>query len=230
MPCELIDLRGVLTQGISPQQQAIFANSIGIALEGYRPAKSPGLQFLKGSLAPSNDELKKLWKKWGTAIQVGGSLVVALFAWSTLKLSFSQAYLSQVEEELRKTATSLAGLPANQARPERIQRYLVTERARIRSTKALMQSLEVASPLKILQDLSQAIPPRTELPIEIRSLTLRDQTLNLEGILTQERHRALLQEALVKLAQGGKVQLSPGSGVREAGRSPFRAQVEIKRF
>lgn len=86
------------------------------------------------------------------------------------------------------------------------------------------------SPLDITKKISEAIPPRNSLGMDVTKLSITDSKVQLSGYVKNQQELGLLQKSLANIAINGQVSLGSATSVRALpGKTSFVLNFEVDR-
>lgn len=193
----------------TPHTDAAIGVALGLAIEGLKKPRNPALNFLRGEFGKQNQTFKVLWDKWGTAVKVAGAALVVFFVYASFRDDFATTLADQANDALKSQARSVARLPAKQANRSGVQRYIRTEKNRAAELKKVASLTQMNSALEIIQKISDAVPAKNAIKLNVRGLSVIDSTVRIEGNVTTAQELTLLQSTLKSLALDGRVSALP---------------------
>lgn len=112
----------------------------------------------------------------------------------------SESLLSKAQEQLRRQARQTAGLSVKQANEAAIRNYLKDQKRKIDQTKALTTVAKIPSSLDILKTLSDSLPQRLQLKMNLSELNIQGQRIEIIGSVANTTELSLLEAALNRLS------------------------------
>lgn len=182
------------------QQLHRMGVALGLALEGARRPLNPGVNFLKGEYAKQNRKFTQLWDKWGQLAKVAAVFFIGFWVFAEVRLMLSESLLSKAQEQLRRQARQTAGLSVKQANEAAIRNYLKDQKRKIDQTKALTTVAKIPSSLDILKTLSDSLPQRLQLKMNLSELNIQGQRIEIIGSVANTTELSLLEAALNRLS------------------------------
>lgn len=192
----------------SPAVENVVGTALGLAIEGLRKPRNPGLQFLRGEFAPQNETLQLFWDTWGLSVKVAAGVFAVLVVHSIFRDSMALSLLDQSDQAMRDQAKTVAGLPARQANESGLKQYIRNKRKRAQEMKELEGLARMNSALEILKRVSESSPGRAQLNMNVSSVRIIDDQVVIEGMVGNAKEKSDLQRALASVARDGKV--NPG--------------------
>lgn len=180
--------------------------AIGLAIEGLKKPRNPAINFLKGEYAKEDHRIKNFWQHWGSTVQVGFAIVVAFYVWSFLRVDFSEALANEATTNLKSIAKKTMGVSAKNATKKNIDKYISDNKKTISDIKSAEIYYQMNSSLEILKKVSDHLPSKTQVKMDIKKFEVEDQVVILEGYVNSPLERDLTRESLKSLAVDEKIQ------------------------
>lgn len=213
----------------TPHTDASIGVALGLAIEGLKKPRNPALNFLRGEFGKQNQTLKILWDKWGTAIKVAGAALVVFFIYASFRDDFAINLADQASEALKTQARSVARLPAKQANRSGVQKYIRTQKTRANEMKKVASLLQMNSAMEIIKKVSDAVPAKNAIKLNVKSISVIDSTVRIQGDVASAQELTLLQSTLKSLAMDGRVTALPANlGQVSSGRN-FNLEFKVDR-
>lgn len=180
--------------------------AIGLAIEGLKKPRNPAINFLKGEFAKEDHRMKNFWQHWGATVQVGFAIVVIFYVWSFLRVDFSEALATEATDNLKSVAKKTMGVSAKNATKKNIDKYISENKKTISDIKSAEIYYQMNSSLEILKKVSDHLPNKTQVKMDIKKFEVDDQVVILEGYVNSPLERDLTRESLKSLALDEKIQ------------------------
>lgn len=174
---------------------------IGIGVEALKKRHQPHFQFLKGPWARRNRDFEKVWALVKEPVIWGGSLILALMIWSSLKLSATQSLNDIIDEQLKTAGQVIANLGPKQANQKQIQQFITKAKAIAKERKLLQQALQEPSALDWLQKLTDQLPEHKSLSYQVNELSLQNQQVRLTITTANAEEKVKLLAILSQFAK-----------------------------
>lgn len=189
----------------TPYIEAAGGVALGLAIEGLKKPRNPAINFLKGDLARQNKALKLFWEKWGTSLQLVGVFYVMFFIYASLRESSSLSLLEAEQEHFTKQAKVVTN--QTKGNPENIAKtYIKNLNKRIKELKALKSATQINSAMDVLKKISDAMPAKNQVQLNIHSILIQDQKAIIHGSAGNVAELNLIQQAISRAAADGKMQ------------------------
>lgn len=203
---------------IFPQGQKLeskFALATGLALEAFRKPSNPSVNFFRKEFAPKNKKLEEFVSQWGDHLKWASAALAIFWIFALLRESQTLGLQESALEQLKKQARQSAGLSVKQANENAIQRYVKDQKKRSDEMKSLAQVLKIRTGLDLLLQVSNSLPSRDNLKIQVQELKIEGSLLSLSGQAQSPRDVQSLEESLKALSLGPlqKLSVPPGPGV-----------------
>jgi len=184
----------------------IIAPSLALLFRALYPSKVNALNFRTGEFAYKRDiEMISGWSRQAAAMTV---LVVFM---GLLYFVVSLYLLGSHEKTMNRSISDLLsqGVPGLKKAPKGAQEALSLVNSRISETKDRLQKLEGGnelSALEILRLLSNALPPKQDLKLEVDDLNVASDHVRFEGRATSYEAVDKVKNSLEKIPQFKNVQ------------------------
>lgn len=180
--------------------------AIGLAIEGLKKPRNPAINFLRGEFAKEDHRIKNFWLQWGSSVQVVFALLVIFYVWSFLRIDFSEALAQEATDNLKSVAKKTMGVTSKNATKKNIDKYISENKKTISDIKSAEVYYQMNSSLEILKKVSDHLPNKTQVKIDIKKFEIEDQLVILEGYVNTPLERDLTRESLKSLAIDEKIQ------------------------
>ncbi len=195
-----------------------YSLALGYALEGHKKPKNPPVNFLKNEFAKKNKRLQTFVETWGSLIQAGVLVFVFFIVDSQLRTSLTTDLSSKTDDVLKAQARNIAKLSGKQANVVGVKKYLKEQKKKMDDYQLIQQALQMNSSLDVLKKISDSIPQKNQIRIQISRLAIEGKEVQLEGRVGSLQEMTSLQKSLSTLALG-PVQQMLGSGAPPNGTS-----------
>ncbi len=213
---------------VTPQMEAVAGPALGLAIEGLKRPRNPAINLRRGEFERENVALKRFWEKWRVPVHVAVAAFVAFFVYSIVRDQLAAGLVDAADEQLKEAATKAANLRGGQLTEVNIQRYIRTQKDRLKNQDALSQLDDYISAADVLAKLSEKMPKNDPnqgydvvfLEIDNEELTIRGRAQSLAQVV-------LIEKALEEVAVPGSVaKIGPGN---VTGGTPFGYKMKIRR-
>lgn len=213
----------------SPNNEISGLTALGLALEGIRKPKNPSINLLKDEFAIQSQNFKRLLDKWSYSLKVLAAIFIVFLVFSILRDSFSENLKFETTANLKKNARKIANLKGSGIK-NKIKKYIRAQKKREQAHKSLEGLQDYSSALDILRSISNLKPAKSVANFNIKHFEVTNTNIILEGNSSSKQGITTLQNALKKIAQGGKVNRVPATYKSQAPWTPFRFQFKVNRF
>lgn len=209
--------------------ELVTATAVGLALEGLRRPRNPATNFLKGEFAQQSQFLEMLWEKWGYTAQLAGVAFVVLLTYGLIRESLSLRLMDDSDRVLRSQAEAVAGIKSRQASPSRIRKFIANQEKLDRSRKQAEKVVRLNSAMDILNLISAALPAGQTVPLEIKRVSIDNESAEIHGYTNNANDRSAVLKALQTVAQG-RVENAQIRITAPAGKVGFAYKFRVNRF
>ena len=231
MPCNLRSpFRGWDTGilQIESANEPLFTVALGLALEGQRRPKNPAVNFRRAELSRESSGAKHFFDRWGAPLKMAGLAFVAFFIYSTLRESWTLSLNSTVSAALKRKALAV-GLQKNQTSPSAVTKHIRQEEKKIENQKVLSKLQNMNSPIDVLRNLSQGVPGKERIQLDVRRFYVQHEFLTVEGEVGTQDQVLQIRESLKALSVDSQIQDLKPSFQSKTGRPAFAYSLKIKR-
>ena len=210
-------------------RDATLSIALAYAIEGQRKPRNPAVNFLRGEFAKQNAYWKGLWEKWNKTIQATAAALAIFLVYGMIRESLSTNLLEKTQEVMKVQAVSVAKLNKKAANEAGLKKFKIEQTKRIKEMKNLATLAQMNSSMDILKKVSEAVPPKNQLSLDVKKFHLADQDLNLEGHVHTQKEADTLSDVLKTVAIDGKVQSIQPTIPAMNGKIPFAFQLRVDR-
>lgn len=219
-----------VTADTSANLELVSVAAVGLALEGLRRPRNPATNFLKGVFAQQSQFLETLWEKWGHAAQLAGIAFVVMIAYGLIRESLATSLLDESDKVMRAQAESIAGIKSKQANPARINKFISNQEKLERSRKSAEKVVRLNSAMDILNRISAVLPSGPAAALEIKRVSISNDTAEVQGYADNENQHAAVRKALQKAASDGKLDSAQMMIRPPAGKVGFAYRFRVDRY
>lgn len=227
--CNIFDWKSkfVIEQGLTKSLEYTGGIAVGLSIESFKKPRNPAINFRRGEFALQNKAGRQFWETWGGSLKAGAALFVIFFAYAALRDSFSYTLAELTLETLKDQAKVTAGLQPKQANEAGVRKYIKSEKDRIRESEALLGVMKMNSAIEVIKLISDAMPAKDQVTVQIKKLFVEDESVILEGITQQGNGPSLIEQSVKRISKDGKVQMNIGSRTSEG--QGFSMQLKVNR-
>lgn len=186
--------------------EPFISNAIGLALEGFRKNNQPQFQFLQGTFAVKNPFFTKFWNSAKDTVIWGSSIILLLWVWSSLRVSFTENLVTQIDDKIKEAGQVIADLPAKKSNAGQIKAFIKNSRNLVLERQLFEEVTQRASALDVLNWISDRFPDRTQANIQALELSIIDSTVKLKASTKSNSEKIQLIEALKNLSATKSIQ------------------------
>lgn len=189
---------------LTSQVKASAGLAFSLALEGAKRPINPATNFRKDELGKQSQTLQIFWNKWSHTLKVTAAALVLFYIYAFTK-DFLASDLSDKANTNLKTQARSAGLRGSAARTSQIKRHVRNQKKEIRARKTLSKIANMNATLDILEKLSQTVPRKNNIDLNLSSFQVSNNRVLLAGSVASAAQLQLLESSLKSLSQNGKV-------------------------
>jgi hypothetical protein len=214
----------------NPHLEMVSGVAVGLAIEALRRPRNPAVDFLTGEFARQSHFFEAMWDKWGYAAKIAGAAFLIFFVYSIVRQSLSADLMDRSDQVLRAQAEAVAGIKARQASPSRIHRFITAQEHLEKARKQAEKVVHINSALDVLNLISGSLPGRGRMNVEIKRVTIENQTAEVHGYAASAAERGEVQKALQRASSDGRAEaVNPRIAV-PAGKVGFAYRLHVQRL
>lgn len=215
----------------TPHMETVSCVAVGLAIEALRRPRNPATNFMKGDFAQQSDYFKNLWDRWGYTVQLGATAFAILLVFGIVRESLSVHLLEESETVLKRQAEAIAGLKGRRASVEGVRKFINSVEKDAKNRKQAEKVVRINSALDVLNLISAALPGGTNLPLEIKRLSINNDSAEVHGYTNTAADVSRVQQALQKVSSNGKAEpIASLYRATPAGKTPFAFRIHVQRF
>jgi len=215
----------------TPEVEFSCAVAVGYAIEGLRKPKNPPLNLLKLEFQKHNRRVQELWQAWGSVIKLAAAAFVIFSVYSVIREQMANTLSDSISETVIAQGKAVAKLPAKQATESGVKKFIKEQRKKAQSAKSIENLAKMNSAMDILRKVSDAVPGKTSLTLNVKRVSILNNRLEIEGTVAKAQELPALQQALQQISISNKVEiLKPmPSGAPTAQGVPFAYALPVDR-
>lgn len=180
--------------------------AVGLAIEGLRRPKNPPIQFLRNEFAKQSQTFQVFWEKWAHTAQILAAALVFLFVYSYFKDDFASTAADTAQTQLKTQAAAVANLKGPKASIKAIKDFIKSKEDEEKTRELTEKIQDVIPALDIINRVSQTVPSRRNLSLEVTQMTLQGDYAQFAGHVSNQRELDSLRSTLANLSMDGKVE------------------------
>ncbi len=213
----------------NPHQEFQCAVAISLALEAIKRPVNPPINFLNGDLARNTKAYKQILEKWGHTLQIAGTLVVAFFAWTFLRDDFASTMLIKADETLTQVVQNTPEIKGRRASVATVNKYIEEQMKMRKNIEAAEDLKGINSAIDVISSISNALPRKQDLKLNIITLNVLNDTVKLEGEVDMVSGIQKIRESLKAVSVDGKINETKGTQAITQGWNGFSFSFRVKR-
>lgn len=214
----------------SSHMETVSGVAVGLALELLRRPRNPATNFMKGEFAQQSDLFKVMWDRWGHTAQLGAAAFAILLVFGVVRESLSLHLLDESENVLKVQAEAIANLKGKRASPDGVRKFINNIEKEAKNRKQAEKVVRLNSALDVLNLLSAALPGGSQLPLEIKRLSILNDTAEVHGYTNTAADVGRIQQALQKISTNGKAEPITAQFQKPEGKTPFGFRIHVSRY
>ncbi len=144
--------------------------------------------------------------------------------------SFSVRLLEESDRVLKMQAEAIAGLKGKRAGVENVRKFISNIDKEAKNRKQAEKVVRINSALDVLNLMSAALPPGTQLPLEIKRVQIDNETAEVHGYTNGAGDVGRIHQVLQKLSSNGKADTIPLKIPPPPGKTGFAFKIHVQRF
>ncbi len=189
------------------QNEISMGVAIGLALESFRRAKNPAINFRKEEFAKANSSFIKFWDSWGFYVNLAAASFVVFFAYSTTRSMITADLASQASRSMKAAAVDVFKMKRHTATEAKLSKIFKALDKR-ELTKVKISELTKRSanaPLVSLRKITEKASSKSRLPMDISQLKINKKLIEISGSTTSKSELRKFSKKLKGLALGNSV-------------------------
>lgn len=207
---------------------AVCPVALGLAIEGLRKSINPPMNLLRGEFAKQSQAGKAIYEKWGLTIKYAGAMLVLLFIYSGIRESAALSMLDRAGEILKEQGKTVAKLSPTKSNEKNIKNYIKKQNTVVKSIENLTRAASITPAIDTLKAISNSLPTRSSLALEIRRLEIKGESILLEGYVNSTTDVSTVKNSLKSVASSN-VQTNSTGLPPQPGKTPFRFNFDVTR-
>lgn len=213
---------------ITPHLEAVAAPALGLAIEGIKRPRNPAINLRRGEFERENIAFMRFWETWKVPAQIAIAAFSAFFIYSIIRDQLASSLVESADVQLVEAAQKAANLKGGQASEIGIQRYVRTQKDRLKNQDALAQLDDYISAPEVLAQISEKMPKnQPNQGYDIVLLEIDNDQLTIQGRAHSLAQSVLVEKALGDIALPGSL-AKVGTGDIKGG-TPFGFKMKVKR-
>ena len=181
------------------------ATAIGIAIEALRRPRNPPVNFRKNDFAFQDKSFNKFWKVYNYSFKILAASIVIFFIYTIIRGNLT-SNLSDVGYDALTTQAKSPGFNLKKASPSQIQSFIRKKRREIKTKQDLSAMTSIPTALDTMALISQQFINKKQGIVEIQRLSIQNNSVQIEGEMSHQKQKLLIQNSLKKMAQNSKIQ------------------------
>ncbi len=181
---------------------SVIGVALGLAIEGLKKPRNPALNFMKGEFALENTFFRVFWERWGTTIQVGAAAFVAFMIYSMIREGVAISLAERTADNLKDKAKVVANLPSKRQNESGVKAYIRDQKKRAAELRTLSSIARMNSALDVMKKVNDAIPGKSVVSLDVRKLEIKEDQVQIEGVVQNAEQVKTLEKTLKNIAIG----------------------------
>lgn len=204
--------------------------AIGLAIEALKRPRNPATNFLKEEFARQSQVFEALWEKWSYTAKIAGAAFVIFLIYAVIRENLAYSLMDESDRVLRTQAQAIANMKGSKATPSRVRKFISTQEKLALSRKQAEKVVQLNSALDILNRISTSLPTRGQIRLEVKRLTIDNDTAEVHGYAESSKDRTAVQTALARVSSNNKTEnIQPRIEIPK-GKVGFAYRIKIQRF
>jgi general secretion pathway protein L len=202
---------------VTPKIDSVIGVALGLAIEGLKKPRNPAINFMRGEFAKQNTQFKVLWQRWAMTVQTTAAFLVIFLVYAMFRESAAMNLSEKADEALKQKAKTVAGLPAKQANPSGVSKFIREQKTRARQMEELVNVAKMNSAMDVLKKVSDSIPAKNRLSLDVRKFSVNEEQVLIEGVVPDAKQFTLLEKSLGSIALGPVTRAPTNFTVQKSG-------------
>jgi general secretion pathway protein L len=186
-------------EGVAIEASAAVAT--GLAIEGLKRPRNPAINFRKGPFARKNLNFHLLVEKWKKTAAIATAALLLFFVYSVSRDTLASRLADKADESLLAQGKSIAGLKGE----SQIERYIKTQKTKIKNREVLAQLDGVNSALDVLAHLAEKFPigegeSASKLNLDVQHVSIHNEDFIIEGKVQNSQSVNVIEQSLKQVA------------------------------
>lgn len=213
----------------TPRLDSIMGVALGLAIEGLKKPRNPALNFMRGEFAKQNTHFKAFWGRWGSTIQVGSAMFVVFFIYSALRDSTAADLADRSTAALQTQAKEVAKLPSKMQNESGVKKFIRDQNKRTSEMRTLSGLAKMNSALDVMRKISDSIPGKTMVNLDVSKLSVKEDLVQFEGVVSDAKQFSILESALKNVALGPAKRTAVSANPHQKSGVPFAFSFRVDR-
>ena len=232
IPFKKVDIRSLVPEAqniLSTKEGLAATTAIGLAIEGLKKPKNPAINLRIGDFKQQSQTINLLIEKWGHTLSVAAAIFVFFVIFGMLRESFTESMAEKAETSLREHGAQILELKPIKVSLRKVKKHIAAQKKLQKNLKMTENLQSINSAMDILTLVSKKTPGRQNLNINVKTFSLQNQSLRIEGEYKATSKIVQLQKALESIAIKNKVNTPKSSLKAQRGWKPFAFDLKINR-
>ena len=217
------------SQHISSTEGSLASIAIGLAIEGIKKPKNPAINLRLGEYKKESQTFQLYINKWSHTLSVLIAAFIFLLIYGMLRENFTLQMADKAEDALRAQGEQILGEKRIRVSLQKVNQYIKKQKQIQKNIKMTENLQHIKSALDVLTLVSQKVPPRNVVNINVKNFKLENENLRLEGEVKSPASLNQLQKALENIALAKKVEKATSTLKAQPGWMPFAYEMKIQR-
>jgi len=209
--------------------EAIIGVALGLAIEGLKKPRNPAMNFLRGEFARQNLAFKTFWDRWAPSLKTAAAAFAIFVVYAMVRDNLATSLSDRTDDVLKTQSKISAKLPLKAQNENGVKKYIREQKQRDIGLKALSSVAHMNSALDLLHKINDAVPGKNAITLNVKQLSIQEDSVHMEGTVANPRELTLLQQALTQVSSNGRVDQIPSRIAAPPGSTPFSFNLRMDR-
>lgn len=232
LPCNQLSLTERVPRNgmeMSPAAEYAGLTAIGIAIEGLKKPRNPAINLRRGEFGKQSKSFNNFVTRWGYTLKYAGIALAIFYAYSISRGMIAEGLETAGRIKFQDTAKETFGLKGRAASESKVKSFIKDKRREIDAKKDLVELQNINSILDIVSLLSEKIPSKNQVNVDIRRLLIKNENVTIEGEVSQQSQVNLIRTALTSIASDQNVRDMSPSIQPSQGKLVFAFNLKVNR-
>lgn len=232
LPCNLlrhIERVPKVSIQVTPSLESSSLSAIGIAVEGLKKPRNPALNLRKQEFGKQSQSFKYFLEKWGTTLRYAGLILALAWIYTFIRDESASRLDTASRAKFQDTVKTAFNFKGRDAGESKVRSFIKEKRNEISARKDLAELQYVNSALDVINDLSEKMPDKPQLVVDVRRVLIKNENLTIEGEVSTRDQVGVVRTALIGLSTDRQVKDMTPSIRPSQGKFAFAFSVKTPR-
>ncbi len=232
LPCSLFKYMERVPKTISEDSPSLEYGSllvICVAIEGLKRPRNPAINLRRLEFSKQSQSLKIFTEKWGMTLKYAAVALAVFYVYSFTRDMLAERLETASRVKVQDTARDSFSLKGKTATESKLKQFIRDKKNELEAKKDLAELQTLNSALDVINQLSEKMPAKSQIVVDVRRLLLKNENLTVEGEVSQQSHVELVRNALTSQSTDRKVRDMSPSIKPSQGKLAFAFSLKVNR-